>query len=223
MRKLEIAAFNLGSVLVAQQNGASRVELCKDMDLGGTTPDADAVALAKEQFFVELYTMIRPRGGDFVYDESEFAQMLQSILAFKALGVDGFVFGILNADTTIDIERNKALIAAAAPLPCTFHRAFDECIDWRKALEDVISCGFTTILSSGGADKAQQGSKRLGTLVSLAGERISIMPGGGIRAGNLREIMDATRSRYYHSAAVTSGDTANGNEIQEMIAILEEE
>lgn len=222
MRKLEIAAFNLESVLVAQQNGASRVELCKEMDLGGTTPDADAVALAKEQFFVELYIMVRPRGGDFVYNENEFAQMLQSILAFKTLRVDGFVFGILNADNTIDVERNKALIAAAAPLPCTFHRAFDACIDWRKALEDAIDCGFTTILTSGNADSAQRGLDRLGSLTSLAGERICIMPGGGVRASNLRQIIDATQARFYHSAAVTSGDTANGNEIQKMIEILEE-
>lgn len=222
MKKLEIAAFNLESALIAQQNGASRIELCRNMEVGGTTPDVDSLELAKQQLYIEVFAMIRPRGGDFVYTADEFNQMLQSIFAFKELGVDGFVFGILNENNTIDIERNQALVAAAAPLPCTFHRAFDNCIDWRMALENIIDCGFTTLLTSGLANDVDEGVAILEKLSNAAAGKIAIMPGGGLRPNNLQKIINATRGQFYHSSAINFGDTANGNLIQEMIAILEE-
>lgn len=221
MKKLEIAAFNLESALIAQQNGANRIELCKNMELGGTTPEADALSLAKLQLHIDVYAMVRPRGGDFVYTEDEFNQMLHTILAFKELDADGFVFGILTENNKIDVERNKALVDAAAPLPCTFHRAFDRCIDWRNALEDVIDCGFSTILTSGNAQNVMDGLDTLHKLVNLADGRIQIMPGGGLRSNNLETIMSTTCASYFHTSAVISGDTANGNEIQKIIAILE--
>lgn len=222
-RKLEIATFNLESALIAQQNGASRVELCKEMELGGTTPEADALALAKEQLFVDIYAMVRPRGGDFVYTENEFDQMMQTILAFKEIPVDGFVFGILSTDNKVDEARNAALVAAAAPIPCTFHRAFDRCIDWRSALESVITCGFKTILTSGAAKNVIEGKETLKKMVAAAAGRIEIMPGGGLRADNLKDIMKLTAAAYFHSSAIVNDDTADGSEIQEMIAILEQE
>ncbi len=222
MKKLEIAAFNLGSALIAQQNGASRIELCKNMELGGTTPEADALALAKMQLHIDVYAMVRPRAGNFVYSDAEFNQMLQTVLAFKELGADGLVFGILTPDNKIDEERNKILVAAAAPLPCTFHRAFDFCVDWRAALETLIDCGFDTVLSSGLAENVMEGKQNLQRMIGAAQGRIKIMPGGGLRASNLQTIMEATGAAYFHSSAVLSGDTADGNEIQQMIALLEE-
>ena len=221
MRKLEIAAFNLESALIAQQNGAGRIELCKNMEVGGLTPEADALALAKEQLFVPVFAMVRPRAGNFVYDETELAQMLQTILAYKELGADGFVFGILTRDNKIDVARNQVLVAAAHPLPCTFHRAFDEIIEWRTALEQLIDCGFKTVLTSGTATNVNSGVHNLKQMVAAAGGNIEIMPGGGLRAANLPQIMQETGARFYHSSAVLTGDTADGNEIQEMIAILE--
>lgn len=221
MRKLEIAAFNLASALIAQQNGAGRIELCKNMEVGGMTPEADALALAKEQLFVPVFAMVRPRAGNFVYDASEFAQMLQTILAYKELGADGFVFGILTPDNKIDVARNKALVAAAHPLPCTFHRAFDAIIEWRSALEDLIDCGFKTVLTSGIAADVNSGMHNLKQMVAAAGNHIEIMPGGGLRAANLEQVMQETGARFFHSSAVLNGDTADGNEIQDMISILE--
>ncbi|RYD98836.1 MAG: copper homeostasis protein CutC [Sphingobacteriales bacterium] len=221
MRQLEIAAFNLASALIAQQNGAGRIELCKNMEVGGLTPEADALALAKEQLFVPVFAMVRPRAGNFVYDEAEFAQMLQTILAYKELGADGFVFGILTADNKIDVARNKILVAAANPLPCTFHRAFDAIIEWRTALEELIDCGFRTVLTSGIAADVNSGIHNLKQMVAAAGNNIEIMPGGGLRAANLQQIMEETGARFFHSSAVLNGDTADGNEIQDMIAILE--
>ncbi|OJV55494.1 MAG: hypothetical protein BGO31_19220 [Bacteroidetes bacterium 43-16] len=221
MRKLEIAAFNLASALIAQQNGAGRIELCKNMEVGGLTPEADALALAKDQLFVPVFTMVRPRAGDFVYNETEFTQMLQTILAYKELGADGFVFGILTGNKKIDVARNKVLVAAASPLPCTFHRAFDEIIEWRSALEDLIDCGFKTVLTSGIAADVNSGIHNLKQMVTAAGNNIEIMPGGGLRAANLAAVMEETGARFFHSSAVLSGDTADGNEIQDMISILE--
>lgn len=221
MKKLEIAAFNLESALIAQQNGAGRIELCKNMEVGGLTPEADALALAKEQLFVPVFTMVRPRAGNFVYDETELTQMLQTILAYKELGADGFVFGILTADNKIDVARNKVLVAAAHPLPCTFHRAFDAIIEWRSALEELIDCGFKTILTSGIAADVNSGIHNLKQMVAAAGNNIEIMPGGGLRAANLEQVMQTTGASFFHSSAVLNGDTADGSEIQDMIAILE--
>lgn len=221
MRKLEIAAFNLESALIAQQNGAGRIELCKDMEAGGLTPEADALALAKEQLFVPVFAMVRPRAGNFVYDDAAFAQMLQTVLAYKELGADGFVFGILTPDNKIDVARNKMLVAAAHPLPCTFHRAFDVVIEWRTALEQLIECGFSTVLTSGIATDVNSGIRNLKQMVAAAGHNIEIMPGGGLRADNLGQVMQETGASFFHSSAVLNGDTADGNEIQEMIAILE--
>ncbi len=221
MRKLEIAAFNLESALIAQQNGAGRIELCKTMEVGGLTPEADALALAKEQLFVPVFAMVRPRAGNFVYNEAELAQMLQTILAYKELGADGFVFGILTANNKVDVARNKALVAAAYPLPCTFHRAFDTIIEWRSALEELIDCGFKTVLTSGIATDVNSGIYNLKQMVAVAAGRIEIMPGGGLRAVNIEHVMQETGARFFHSSAVLDGDTADGNEIQEMISILE--
>jgi len=221
MRKLEIAAFNLESALIAQQNGAGRIELCKNMEVGGLTPEADALALAKEQLFVPVFAMVRPRAGNFVYDETELTQMLQTILAYKELGADGFVFGILTADNKIDVARNKILVAAAHPLPCTFHRAFDAIIEWRSALEELIDYGFKTVLTSGIATDVNSGIHNLKQMVTAAGNNIEIMPGGGLRAANLEQVMQTTGASFFHSSAVLNGDTADGSEIQDMIAILE--
>ena len=125
MSKLEIACFNLKSAIIAQENGADRVELCAEMKEGGTTPDFEITKQARKELTIDLNVMIRPRGGDFVYTNAEFEQMKAEILAFKKLNVDGFVFGILDKDGNFDKEQNMELVALANPIPCTFHRAFD--------------------------------------------------------------------------------------------------
>ena len=137
-RKIEIACFNLESTLIAQKAGADRVELCADMSVGGTTPTIEIIKQAREHLTIDLYVMIRPRGGNFVYSDIEFQQMKLEIETIKKLGVNGFVFGILNEDKAINIEQNKALVDFAAPFSCTFHRAFDAVLDYEQALKDVI-------------------------------------------------------------------------------------
>lgn len=214
MKKLEIACFNLESTLIAQKAGADRVELCADISVGGTTPSIEMIQQARENLSIDLYVMIRPRGGNFVYSDAELEQMKSEIDALKNLGVNGFVFGILNEDKTINLEQNKALVELSKPFSCTFHRAFDEVLDYEKALEDVISCGFSTILTSGTFPNVMEGKEVLKKLVIQAKNRIEIMPGGGLRSTNISELDEMVNANWYHSSAITDGtETANEEEI----------
>ena len=142
MNKLEIACFNIESAQIANENGADRIELCDGIEVGGTTPTPIDIINVQKFLTSDLFVMIRPRGGNFVYSNEEFEQMKHNVLNFKSLKVDGFVFGILDKNNKVDIERNIELVNLAKPLLCTFHRAFDEVADYEQALEDVISCGF---------------------------------------------------------------------------------
>lgn len=215
MTKVEIACFNADAAIIANNNGADRVELCAQMVLGGTTPSLEDVLKVREAIAIDLNVMIRPRGGDFVYSEEEFEQMKRDIVDVKALGVDGLVFGILTADNEVDIERNKSLVAIAHPLPCTFHRAFDQVSMRIKSLEDVISCGFKTILTSGGEPNVDLGLNNLKELVEWADGRIVIMPGGGLRSTNVKHILDVSGANYVHSSAITDGtETAVAEEVR---------
>ena len=213
-KKIEIACFNFESALIAQKAGADRLELCADISVGGRTPTLETIQQACENLTIDLYVMIRPRGGNFVYSEAEFEQMKSEIVTIKKLGVNGFVFGILKEDNTINIEQNKALVDLAKPFPCTFHRAFDKVSNYEKALEDVISCGFSTILTSGTFPNVMEGKEVLKQLVIQAKNRIEIIPGGGLRSTNISELNEMVKANWYHSSAITDGsETANPEEI----------
>lgn len=214
MKKLEIACFNLDSALIAEENGADRIELCADLHLGGTTPTIAMIEAAKFMLTVDLFIMIRPRGGDFFYAEDEFQQMKASILHIKKLNVDGFVFGILNEDNSVNINQNTELVNLAKPIPCTFHRAFDKVQNYKTALDDVIFCGFSTILTSGTFLNVMEGKALLKELVFQAKDRITIMPGGGLRSANIEELDELVNAEFYHSSAITDEtEIANPNEI----------
>jgi copper homeostasis protein len=214
--ELEIACFNLASAIIAQSGGADRIELCDQFKEGGTTPELSIVEEARKKISIELLIMIRPRGGNFIYTLEEFNQMKKDILHFKKLNVDGFVFGILNKDNSINIEQNTELVKLASPMPCSFHRAFDRVKDQQTALEIVINCGFKTILTSGFTSSAIEGIENLNQLVKLANERIAIMPGGGVRSSNLAEIKNKVQANYYHSSAILKDDTADVNEVKKL-------
>ena len=213
-KKLEIACFNLESALIAQENGADRIELCNGIKVGGTTPTVAIIENAKQNVSVHLYVMIRPRGGNFVYSDEEFQLMKQDILKIKTIGVTGFVFGILTNNNTIDIEKNKELIDLAEPIPCTFHRAFDAVENYNKALENVIECGFSTVLTSGTFSNVMEGKNVLRELVIQAKDRITIMPGGGLRSTNISELDELVNANFYQSSAIIDGsEIANSEEI----------
>ncbi|OJJ43603.1 hypothetical protein ASPZODRAFT_28256 [Penicilliopsis zonata CBS 506.65] len=223
---LEIACFNLPSALLACAAGATRIELCVDRPQGGTTPPLplfQAVHLQKAGH-VKVNVMIRPRGGDFVYSAEEFSTMKDDLRTFKSAGVDGFVFGVLHpSSAAIDILRNAELVALATPLPCTFHRAFD-CIPpdaMREALDQLVGCGFRSVLTSGGAPDAFAGCSVIADLVDAARGRIDVIVGGGVRASNVAQLVVATRAPYFHSSAILDGEVASAEEVKSLRRLID--
>lgn len=215
--QLEIACFNYESAIIAQNSGADRIELCENMLLGGTTPNSILVVKVRESVKLKMHVIIRPRGGDFVYSDEELTEMKQDIKQYKKLGVDGFVFGILKANGKVNKKQNKELVHLAQPLSCTFHRAFDVVDSIEKGLEDVIACGFKTILTSGKAKNVEDGIFDLEKIQKLAKDRIEIMPGGGVRSSNIKLLQDKLEPTFYHSSAITdASEKANPEEIKEL-------
>jgi copper homeostasis protein len=199
--KLEIIGFNIQSCVAAQNAGADRIELCDNFSEGGTTPSYAFIKAARKKLSIELYVMIRPRGGDFFYDEDEFDLMKQNITLCKETGCDGVVLGILTSAGNVDKERCQLLIDYAYPLGVTFHRAFDRAYEPFCALEDVIEIGCERILTSGQKPKATGGAELLKQLVEKAEDRIIIMPGSGVNATNLAMLAETTGAREFHSSA----------------------
>ncbi|MDP4150364.1 MAG: copper homeostasis protein CutC [Bacteroidota bacterium] len=202
-RKLEICCFNLASALIAQESGAHRVELCAGPAEGGTTPALGAIRLTRELLHIELYPIIRPRGGDFLFSEEEFRIMQQDVVLCREAGCDGVVIGALRADGTVDKDRVARLVELAYPLGVTFHRAFDWTAEPYRALEELIGIGCERILTSGQRPLAAEGAELLHELVNLADGRIIIMPGSGLRAANIAALAERTGASEFHSSART--------------------
>ncbi len=218
---LEIAAFNIESALIASQAGADRVELCSELAAGGLTPSIETMTKVRQRLSCPFFVMIRPEPGGFVYGNEAFAKMQDELLAAKKCGADGFVFGILKKDGTVDEAANKTLVALADGLPCTFHRAFDAIQDKPAALETLISCGFQRLLTSGGVGNAADYCDALRQLIVQAGNRIVIMPGGGVRLNNIDVIRKRTGASEYHSAALQGNNSfADPALIKDMKATL---
>lgn len=189
--QIEVCSFSLNSCLVAQRAGANRIELCGGLAEGGTTPSAGLIQLVRQQVTIPFYVMIRPRGGDFFYSETELAVMKADIQLAKALGADGLVFGLLKPDGSVDEDRTRQLVELADPLPVTFHRAFDMTCDPLEALEAVIRTGAARILTSGQQQTAERGLSVLRQLSQAAAGRIEIMAGAGVNAQNAPLFIDA--------------------------------
>jgi copper homeostasis protein len=202
-RKLEICCFDLSSAVIAQESGAHRVELCASPAEGGTTPALGTIRMARELLHIELYPIIRPRGGDFLFSDDEFRVMQQDVALCREAGCDGVVIGALRADGTIDKDRVARLVERAYPLGVTFHRAFDWAADPFHALEELIAIGCERILSSGQRPLAIDGAELLHELVDLADGRIIIMPGSGLRAANMAGLAQRTGATEFHSSART--------------------
>ncbi|MES2418806.1 MAG: copper homeostasis protein CutC [Bacteroidota bacterium] len=198
---LEVCANSLASALAAQEGGAVRVELCENMAEGGTTPSYAQIKLCKEKLNIEVWPIVRPRGGDFLYSEDEFELMKTDLQICKTLNCEGAVIGILTANGEIDQKRCAELIELAYPMPLAFHRAFDLCANMEKAIEDLIKLSFVRVLTSGGAENALQGAETIAKLVKQAKCRIEIMPGAGINPHNILEIKEKTAAKTFHASA----------------------
>ena len=201
MAILEICAGSVESAIAARDGGAARIELCVALEIGGTTPSAGLIAEARKIEGIVLNVIIRPRGGDFLYDSHEASCMEQDISTCKQLGADGVVIGALTADGEIDTVLCKRLIAAADGMSVTFHRAFDMCRDPKKALEELIGLGCDRVLTSGQAATAEAGIPLLKELVEQAAGRIIIMPGCGVSSKNAAYILQATGAQEIHASA----------------------
>lgn len=198
---VEICVDSVEGALAAQAGGAQRIELCDNLVEGGTTPSSGMIGVIREKLTIGVNVIIRPRGGDFLYSEHEFAVMQQDILHAKACGADGVVIGMLKVDGTIDGERTARLIALARPLSVTFHRAFDMTRDAEEALETLIALGVDRVLTSGQEQSSLDGIVRIAALVRQAGERIIVMPGGGINETNVGTIVQQSGAREVHLSA----------------------
>jgi len=198
---LEICAFNLPAALAAQRAGADRIEFCVGPEEGGVTPSAGLIRGARELLEIPLYVIIRPREGDFLYSDEEFTVMLRDVEQCRGLGCDGVVVGMLLADGRVDRMRCGRLVEAAYPMGVTFHRAFDRSADPFEALETIIGIGCERILTSGQRPVAMEGAQLLRELVRAADERIVIMPGSGVRSGNIAELAAKTGAVEFHTSA----------------------
>ena len=201
---LEIAVSNIEAALLAESAGADRIELCDNLAEGGTTPSFGYLQYAITTIKIPVFPIIRPRGGNFNYTTAEFETMLLDIAVCKQLGYKGIVTGILLPNGNIDVVRTKLLVAAAAPMQVTFHRAYDRTNNAQTALEDVIKTGCNRILTSGLYTNVNAGLATLVALVQQAGKRIIIMPGSGVRSTNLEQLIIATKATEYHSSAAVA-------------------
>ncbi len=205
--ELEVIAFDLTSCIIAAENGVTRIELCANPQEGGTTPSFGMIKEARKISAIQLFPIIRPRGGDFYYSTHEFNSMLNDIQQCRDLGCDGVVIGMLKKDGSIDIEKNRELVDAAKGMDVTFHRAFDRANDPFVALEQIISIGCKRILTSGLKPNVNEGMDTLKELIIKAGNRITIMPGSGVRSNNIIQLAEYTHAKSFHSSARKNMDS----------------
>lgn len=197
---IEIATSDFLTTQSAVAGGADRVELCANLAEGGTTPSYGHIKKCREAFDVPIYPIIRPRGGDFLFNDEEFDIMQQDVKLCKELGCDGVVIGLLNIDGSIDKTRSSKLVEMAYPLGVTFHRAFDRCRDPFEALEELVEIGCERILTSGQKPYAPDAIDLIAQLNKVADERIIIMPGSGVRKENIRQLAQQTGCVEFHSS-----------------------
>lgn len=197
---LEVVAFNLPSAILAAKAGANRIEICDNYFEGGTTPSKGLVKVLRDRIHIPLVVMVRPRGGDFLYDESDLDTIREDILEFKQIGCDGVVVGCLNDDATVDRTLLKEFVGLAGPMDVHFNRAFDRVKDQFSSLETIIETGCKRILTSGGYALAIDGIARLKELVTAASDRITIIAGGGINSDAFPRLFESNVKEFHTPA-----------------------
>jgi copper homeostasis protein len=203
---LEVCIDSVESALAAQEGGAARVELCADLEHGGTTPDASVIRSVRERISIAMHVMIRPRPGDFCYSGLEIDVMEREIELAKTLRVDGVVFGLLTERGEVDVRRTRRLLELARPLSVTFHRAFDESADLRQALDDLKDIGVDRVLTSGGKGSILGNVDLLGDLVRKSDGRPAIVVGGGVNFENVAEIVNRSNVKEVHTLSAVLKD-----------------
>jgi copper homeostasis protein len=207
---VEAAVESLDDALAAVDGGADRLELCAELNVGGTTPSTELISTVLDRVSVPVFAMIRPRGGSFVYTDAEVSMMLSSIDRMRELGVNGVVFGALDSRHRLERSVTESLVNASDGLGITFHRAFDRVVDQRDALESLIDLGVHRVLTSGGAANALAGADALRDLVDAAGDDIVILAGGGVRPPTARDIVEQSGVREVHARCERDVDRIRG-------------
>jgi len=206
---LEVCVESIDHAVAAERGGAHRIELCSDLASGGITPSAGLIAASRHHVRRPIHVLIRPRAGDFFYSDYEFEIMERDIQMAKHLHMDGIVLGLLDEKGRVDVPRTRKLVDLARPFPVTFHRAFDQCPDMDACLQAVIQTGAARILTSAGQARATDGIAALAHLVRAAGDRIVVMPGGGIDLDNVQLILRQTAAREIHTSLGLSAAATN--------------
>ncbi|MGC4038795.1 MAG: copper homeostasis protein CutC [Chitinophagaceae bacterium] len=196
----ELCSFNVQSAIIAEKLGVYRVELCDNPVQGGTTPSYGHIKQTRQKISIKLYPILRPRCGNYFYDDDELEILRNDIKICRELGCDGISIGVQKKDGKIDVERLKEFVDLAGPMGVTYNRAFDATPDPFEALEDIIKAGCERILTSGQATGAPKAGKLLGELVQAAGDRIIIMPGAGITATNIAKLREESGAREFHGS-----------------------
>jgi len=200
---LEISVETVERAAGAERGGADRIELCNALTVGGLTPGRELMKAVRAAVRVPVFAMIRPRAGDFVYSREEFAAMRESIALARDMGMGGVVLGILRRDGRVDVERTRELVEEASEIEVTFHRAIDEAAKLLEAVDAIAETGAARILTSGGKGSALDGAGTIAAMVERARGRIGIVPGAGITAGNVAEIVRRTGVGEVHAALST--------------------
>lgn len=220
--EIEICCGSVQSAMNALNAGATRIELCQNLNEGGTTPSYATIKQCIEMG-LNVYVLVRPRPGNFVYNDLEISNMLEDVKICKELGVAGIVVGFLNEDDSVNTELTQRFVEESAPIPVTFHRAFDRCNDWTCALEEIIQCGCKRILTSGCKPTAMEGKETLREIISQAGDRITILIGSGIRPSNIRELVEYTGAKEAHgSCKVPLPDGYDETDEQQVCELLKQ-
>lgn len=199
---LEVCANSYQSAKNAEIAGATRIELCSELAVGGVTPSYGLLKQVVENTSLQVFVLVRPRSGNFTYSDAEFEQIKHDVEICKELDCHGIVSGVLNSDNTIDIERTKALVALSKPLPFTFHRAFDCVPNPEKGLQQLIDLGIERVLTSGQEASAEKGIELLKKLKEQGRGKITILAGGGVNANNASLFKNASFSEIHASASV---------------------
>lgn len=204
MVRFEVCVESAAGVLAAEAAGADRVELCSALSEGGLTPSVGLVEAVRAASTIPVNVLIRPRGGDFVYDRHEIRAMCRDIEAVAGMGVPGVVVGALTEDGDVDVAVCRELLSAAAGLSVTFHRAFDAAHRPFDAMEAVIDLGADRLLTSGQESSALEGAALIARLVSAAADRLIVMPGAGITEQNVARVLGQTGASEVHFSARTA-------------------
>jgi len=195
---IEVCVATVEAAIAAEHSGAERIELCRNIENGGTTPSYADIAYCVKNLKLKTNVLVRPRAGNFMYSEAEFEIIKNDVLYCKSLGVNAVVVGFLHEDFTVDINKTSEIVKLAQPMEVTFHRAFDVCADWKIALEQIIRCGCTRILTSGQQPTALEGAENIKRMVQQVGDRIVILAGSGVTVENYEQLAEATGVREVH-------------------------